>query len=89
LIILTLGLFALVVNGLLLWLRAVGVAWPRLSRERLLGGSFWVADGEHRQHGALGFHRARIDALRSGNGAVVVASSPYAAGCRTSPVRPI
>ena len=51
--------------------RAVGVAWRRLSRERILGGSVWVAGGEHRQHGALGFHRAQINALRSGNGAAV------------------
>jgi hypothetical protein len=69
LIILTLGLFALVVNGF-----AVGVAWPRLSRERILGGPIRIACGEHRQHGALDFHRPRINALRSSNGAVVVAT---------------
>jgi putative membrane protein len=78
LIILTLGLFALVVNGLLLWLTSA------LSASRGLGfhvSGFWAAlfgfaGSEHRKYGDLVFHRPRINALRSGNGAVVVASSP-------------
>ena len=49
LIILTLGIFALVVNGLLLWLTSglFGDAWPSLSREWFLGRSIRVGRGEH------------------------------------------
>ena len=52
LILLTLGLFALVVNGLMLWLTSLrlGVARSRLSRHRLLGRVLRRSRRQHRQH---------------------------------------
>jgi hypothetical protein len=44
--------------------RCVGIAWARLSCERILGGSVRIARDEHRQHGDLDFPRSRINAVR-------------------------
>ena len=65
LIILTLGIFALIVNGLMLWLtsslsESLGLG---LSRQRILGGAVWLARREHRQHPALDVRAGRLNAL--------------------------
>ena len=68
LIILTFGIFALVINGMLLWLTSV------LSGTLGLGfhvSGFWAAlfgsfGGQHSQYGALGLRRSRLNALRPG-----------------------